>query len=88
MESGGFQNHCFWSDDKVIYTPGGNLTTMLAFNKENGDLVWQSESLKDKPSYTSPMITEWEGKSMIINAPESYLFAITPDSGNFVEIRY
>ncbi len=71
-------------DDKVFYTPGGNLTTMVAFNKETGELIWKSESLKDKPSYTSPMITEWAGKSMIINATESYLFGVTPDSGNIL----
>lgn len=80
----GISESLLLSEDKVFYTPGGDLTTMLAFDKENGELVWQSESLKDKPSYTSPMITEWKDQSMIINATESYLFAITPDSGNIL----
>jgi len=71
-------------DDKVIYTPGGDLTTMVAFNKENGELIWKSESLKDKPSYTSPMITDWAGKNMIINATQSYLFGVKPDSGTIL----
>lgn len=71
-------------DDKVIYTPGGDLTTMVAYNKENGKLIWQSESLKDNPSYTSPMIAEWGGKTMIITATQSYLFGVEPDCGNIL----
>lgn len=71
-------------DNKVIYTPGGDKTSIVAYNKMTGELIWQSESLKDNPSYTSPMITEWGGKKMIINATQSFLFGVEPDSGTIL----
>lgn len=71
-------------DDKVFFTPGGNLTTMIAMNQEDGSIIWKSESLKDNPSYTSPMYTVWEDQPMIISVTESYLFGIDPGNGEIL----
>lgn len=49
-------------DNKVIYTPGGNQTTMVALDAETGETVWKSEPLGEHSSYTSPLLVMNNGK--------------------------
>ena len=69
-------------EDKVIYTPGGDTTTIVALNKDNGETVWQSLSLKDNPSYTSPVLIERNGKKQIVTSTENYIIGVNPENGN------
>lgn len=68
-------------DDKVIYTPGGDTTTIVALNKETGETVWRSESLKDSPSYTSPLLIEIDSKKQIVTSTQNYIIGMDPDNG-------
>ena len=68
--------------DKLFFTPGGDYTTMVAFNINTGDEVWKTESLKDNPSYTSPLLVEWLDTQMVVTATESYVFCVDPFSGD------
>ncbi|NJO90779.1 MAG: PQQ-binding-like beta-propeller repeat protein [Chloroflexia bacterium] len=49
-------------ENNVFFTPGGNHTTMIALDKESGELSWKSESLNDNTSYCSPLMIEKSGK--------------------------
>jgi outer membrane protein assembly factor BamB len=71
-------------DNKLIFTPGGKKTTMIALDKTNGGLLWQSKSLHDNPSYTSPLLIQYGEKQQIINVSESYIFAVSPDDGKLI----
>jgi len=68
-------------DDKVFYTPGGDSTTMVAFDKETGKAIWQSESLGDEPSYTSPLLINHNGRSLIVNSTSIYIIGVDPRNG-------
>ncbi|MCK4746645.1 MAG: PQQ-binding-like beta-propeller repeat protein, partial [Bacteroidales bacterium] len=52
-------------DDKVVFTPGGNQTHMVALNRTNGEPIWKSESLGDSVSYVSPVLIEHNNKKLI-----------------------
>lgn len=71
-------------DDKVFYTPGGNETTMIALNKNTGELVWKSESLNDNPSYTSPLLVNHKGQQQIVNVTETYVIGVDPKDGKIL----
>jgi outer membrane protein assembly factor BamB len=43
-------------DDKMIITPCGNNTTMVAINCLTGETIWQTESLQDSTSFSSPIL--------------------------------
>jgi outer membrane protein assembly factor BamB len=43
----------------VVVTPGGSRGTVLALNKANGALVWQSAQLKDSAAYSSLVPVDW-----------------------------
>ena len=49
-------------NDLVFYTPCGNKTAMVAFNKITGETVWESNSINDKPGYVSPLLINRNGR--------------------------
>ena len=62
-------------DNKVIMTPGGNLTTMVAFSADNGNVVWESESLREEAQYVNPLLIERAGKKIIITHTPTLIIA-------------
>jgi len=71
-------------DDKVFYTPAGMQTTMIALDKNTGDLIWASESLKDSAAYVSPIYIKHNEKNMIVNLSANYLFGVDPENGQIL----
>jgi outer membrane protein assembly factor BamB len=70
-------------EEKLYFTPGGPETTTIALNKENGDLIWKSPSLKDNPAYVSPILIDYAGKKMLVNVSASYVFGVDTKDGSF-----
>lgn len=70
--------------EKLIFSPGGKSTAVVALNKSDGKLIWKSESLDDNPSYTSPILINHNGKQQIINVSQSYIFAVAPEDGKMI----
>lgn len=71
-------------DDKVFYTTGGDETTMIALDKNNGALLWKTESLKDPPAYASPLLIEENGNRIICSFTRKYLYGVNPDNGDII----
>lgn len=70
--------------NKVFFTPGGNTTTMVAFDKVSGKTIWVTESLKDEPSYTSPIMVERGGLKEIVNVTTKYIFGVNSENGKIL----
>ncbi|NOY95268.1 MAG: PQQ-binding-like beta-propeller repeat protein [Chlorobi bacterium] len=68
-------------DDKVICTPGGKKTSVVAFDKMTGEPVWQSECVGGQRSYASPTIYEYNGLRFILAMTASHLIALKPETG-------
>lgn len=68
-------------DDKVICTPGGSQTSVVAFDKMTGKLLWQSESVGGPRSYVSPIIYEYQQFRYILAATGTHLVAVEPATG-------
>lgn len=68
-------------DDKVICSPGGLKTSVVAFNKMTGEEVWQSESVGGQRAYTSPTLFEFMDKKYILATTANYLIALVPETG-------
>ena len=69
-------------DNKVIYTPGGDKTTMVALNAENGKTVWQSRPLNGHSGYVSPVLVMQNGVKKIVGMTSSHVFGVHPETGN------
>ena len=68
-------------DDKVICSPGGNKTSVVAFDKMTGKLVWQSKSLGGARAYASPTIYKYKNFRYILAVIGKELIALVPETG-------
>lgn len=76
-------------DGKVIYTPAGKETTMVALDKKTGETVWKSESLPDYTGYVSPIQILWGGRKIIANVTANYIFGVDSQDGKILwKYRY
>ena len=80
----GISEHLLLFEDKLLFTPGGNKTTMVALDKHTGETIWKSESLNDNPSYVSPLLINRNGKNLIVNVSENFVFGIQPEDGKIL----
>ncbi len=69
-------------DDKVIYTPCGDQTTMVALNKNTGEEIWKSKPLGDKSGYVSPIMIEYKGKRQIVGSTCQTAIGVNPETGD------
>ena len=68
-------------DNKVIYTPAGDQTTMVALNAQTGEVVWKTKPLGDIGAYTSPILVTYKGKRQIIGSTAIHVIGVNPDNG-------
>lgn len=71
-------------DDKVICSPGGQTTSVVAFDKMTGKLIWQSASVGGPRCYISPIIYEYKQFKYILAATGTNLIALEPATGKVV----
>jgi outer membrane protein assembly factor BamB len=71
-------------DGKVIATPGGEGTTVIALDKMTGEPVWKSVSVGARRSNLSPLLIEHCGAKYIITATRTHLLSVDPDTGEIL----
>ena len=68
-------------DDKVIYTPCGDQTTMVALNKNTGEEIWKSKTLNNISGYVSPILISYKGKRQIVGSTATNVIGVNPETG-------
>jgi outer membrane protein assembly factor BamB len=68
-------------EDKVICSPGGKQTSVVALDKMTGKLIWQSESVGGPRTYLSPEIYQYKNIRYILAATGTHLLALEPATG-------
>ena len=68
-------------DNKVIYTPYGNQTTMVALNKDTGEEIWKTRAIGEASGYVSPIMIEYKGKRQIVGSTNQTVIGVNPDNG-------
>ncbi len=68
--------------NKVIFTPCGEKTTIVALDKKTGETIWQSKSMKDTAAYVSPLLVKENGKDLIITVTGTYLLVVDASNGD------
>ena len=68
-------------DNKVIVTPGGNIAAMVAFNVDNGNIVWETPSLNEGSQYVNPLLIEDKGMKVIVTLNPTYIIGINAADG-------
>jgi outer membrane protein assembly factor BamB len=71
-------------DKKVIATPGGNKASMVAFNIENGKVVWETPPLNEGTQYTNPLLIEDKGMKVIVTHTLTYIIGVDAKDGKLL----
>ena len=68
--------------NRVISTPGGPKTAVVALDKMTGETVWQSESAEgDAAGYATPTLAEYQGKRLLFAMTAKAVVCVDADSG-------
>ncbi|MCP4181487.1 MAG: PQQ-binding-like beta-propeller repeat protein [bacterium] len=70
--------------DKLIYTPGGAKTTMVALDKKSGKTIWHSKSIKDSTAYVSPLLIDHNGTKIISTILSKNFIGVNPENGKIL----
>jgi outer membrane protein assembly factor BamB len=71
-------------DGKIIVSPGGKKASLVAFNAENGDLVWESEALGKGPQYVNPLLIEHNNRKIIVTVLDPDLVGVDVTNGKIL----
>lgn len=71
-------------DDKVIYTPGGSETSLIALDVKTGELVWMTESIGDSSAYVSPIGIRHRNQDMILTVMTNHALGVDPADGKIL----
>ncbi|MDX2415666.1 MAG: PQQ-binding-like beta-propeller repeat protein [Bacteroidales bacterium] len=71
-------------DGKIITSPGGSKASLVAFNAENGDVIWEAEALGKAPQYINPQLIEHGGKKIIVTVLDPYIIGVDTENGNIL----
>jgi outer membrane protein assembly factor BamB len=72
------------SDNLVVASPGGKKASLVAFNINDGKVVWEAEPLNQEPQYVNPLLIEYAGKKIIITVMGKYIFAVNAKDGKIL----
>ncbi len=71
-------------DNKVIGTPGGNMAAMVAFNVENGNVVWETPAINEGTNYVNPLLIEYGGMKIIVTLTAHHIIAVNSANGKLL----
>jgi outer membrane protein assembly factor BamB len=71
-------------DNVVIASPGGKKASLVAFNINDGKVVWEAEPLNQEPQYVNPKLIEYAGKKMIVTVMGTDIFAVNAKDGKII----
>ncbi len=70
--------------DKVICTPGGKHVSMVALDRNTGELAWKCTGAGDKPGYASPILIEYQGLKQIVTAMSESIVGVRASDGKLL----
>ena len=71
-------------DDMVIASPGGVKASLVAYNINNGNVVWEAEPLNQEPQYVNPKLIEYAGKKMIVTVMGNDIISVDAKNGKIL----
>jgi len=72
------------TNQAALYVTGGDKTTLVAYDKKTGELLWKSKSLGGTKSYASSSLVEWGGIKIVLVQTSNDLIGIDATNGNIL----
>ncbi len=71
-------------DNKLFCTAGGATANIIAFNPENGRMLWKSSGKGEESAYGSPAMIKLAGKHILVTQTASSILGIDASNGNLL----
>lgn len=71
-------------DNKVIGTPGGDIASMVAFNVENGKVIWEAPPINELTNYVNPLLIQNGSNKIIVTWTAHHLIAVNAATGKLL----
>ncbi len=71
-------------DDKVIFSPGGPQTEIVALDKDTGELIWKTQSTSESDAYCPPLAFTHADKKFIVTLMENSVWFINAQDGKLI----
>jgi outer membrane protein assembly factor BamB len=84
LQAGGIAESPLVVDDKLIITPCGHTTTMVALNRFTGKTIWESESIHDTTAFTSPVLFSVKNKKSIFTSTKKNDLIVDYNTGKII----
>jgi outer membrane protein assembly factor BamB len=68
-------------DNIVVTSPGGKKAALVAFNINDGKVVWETVTNDSEPQYVSPRLIEYAGKKMIVTVLGTNILGVDAKDG-------
>ena len=72
------------TDNIVIASPAGKKASLVAFNINDGKVVWETEPIDTEPQYMNPKLIEFAGKKIIVTVLGTYILAVNTKDGKIM----
>ncbi len=80
----GYAESLVITEDAVISSPTGDKTVMVALDKMNGEILWQTESLGDVRSYVSPILVNHNSRNIILAVTSQHALGVDAENGTIL----
>ena len=77
----GYAESLLLTDNGVISCVGGEDVSVVALNKENGQLLWKASPTGDSRTYVTPVMIERNGQKLILAILSEKILGINPQNG-------
>jgi outer membrane protein assembly factor BamB len=80
----GFAECVLVDDDKIICTPGGPNASLVALNRDTGEVIWKTKDLSQQSACCSARIINHAGKKQIVTMLADSVVAVDPQTGDLL----
>ncbi len=70
--------------DIVIVSPSGSKASLVAFNVNDGRMIWEAQPLGQEPQYINPKLIDFAGKKLIVSVLGKDIVAVDAASGKIL----
>jgi outer membrane protein assembly factor BamB len=80
----GFAESVLVDGQKIVCTVGGTDASLVALDKNTGEVVWQTKGLSQGPGCCAPRIISYSGRRLIVTMLANAAVAVDPGTGEVV----
>jgi outer membrane protein assembly factor BamB len=78
------RNSVLQNGDKVICTPGGPNASLVALNRDTGEVIWKTKNLSQQSACCSARIINHAGKKQIVTMLANSVVSVDPQTGDLL----